>query len=112
MATTIRAFAYVGMAAPYSVEIDISPSPDGVMLPDLTVVTGVSLSLGDTPLGPLTWTASIVQQTATLLRVSHLLASDGSDIATAGSYWITPKLSTPSGVQWGDPVLLLVKVLP
>lgn len=111
MSTTIRAFAYVGMAAPYTVEVDISPSSDAVMLPDLTVVTGVSLAV-DGPLGSAVWTATIVEQTTTLLRISHLLAADGSDIAKAGSYYLRPILTTPAGAQWGDPVLLLVKVLP
>ncbi len=112
MTTALRTFAYAGMAAPYTFQLDISPSSDAVTLPDLTVVTAVSLVLSHTPQGAQTWTTTIVEQTATLLRVSHLFAADGTDIAIADNYWMVPHLSTPGGVWWADPALLVVKPLP
>lgn len=43
-------------------------------------------------------------QTPTTLRLTHVFAADGSDVAKPGSYRILAKFTTPTGIRRADAV--------
>ena len=100
-------YVYVLASAPYAVEVDVTPSDT---TPDLSVVSAASIDVIKADGTTVNWTATISNQTATTLRLTHVFAAAGADLPGPAGYFLVlvPKLTTPSGVQYGVPVPLPV----
>lgn len=91
---------YVGAAAPEYLLFTRSAvaAPDGY-LPDLSLVTSATFEVA-TPgaTSPtVTWTATIVSQSASQIVLKYVFAADGSDVPVRGTYAVYPRLATAVG---------------
>jgi hypothetical protein len=103
---SLPSYAYAGAADPEALLIDVSSSDT---VPDLTVVTEASVSVRKPDGTTDTWDATISNQTTSSLRVTHVYADDGTDIADVGSYGLVVVLTTPSGPRRCEPIALPVR---
>ena len=97
----MTATVYVGASAPAAVHVDISPS---LSLPDLSEVTDAEIAVLDyneIERDP-RWSCTLSQQTATTLRVTHVLAEEGADLPRPERLWLIVYLTTSEGVRACD----------
>jgi len=99
-------YVYAEAADPETIFVDVVPSDT---VPDLSVVTAASFSVTTPGRQRVTWAASIIAQTSTLLSLAHVFAANGADVPRAGNYTIVVLLTTPDGVRRTEPKGLRVK---
>jgi hypothetical protein len=97
-------YVYTGAAGSESLHIDIVATP---ALPDLTAVTAATLLAIDPHGASTTWSISLVSQTATTLRLTHVF--DVTDVPIVGTYKLQVSLSTAGGALRCAPLELKVR---
>jgi len=98
-------YVYVGMRSPYAVQVDVSPSDT---MPNLSIVSAATISVTKPDGSTASWSATLSNQTATTLKLTHVLATDGTDVATPGRYVLVAQLTTPAGLRISEPTHLYV----
>lgn len=102
-------FAYEDAVDPAALRIDVSPSN---ALPSLAGVTSAEIRVLSRPGGGTpTWSATLSNQTATTLQLTHVFASSNADVPTPGEYRLLPVLFVGANQYRCVPVTLLVKPL-
>lgn len=96
---------YQGQVAPDAYVMHVTPGTSGL---DLSTVTAAVLDVLLTDGTETTWTATMSNQTASTLTLTHILAV--GDTPQIGLYRIYAALTVPSGTQRSDPETL--DVLP
>jgi hypothetical protein len=99
--STIVSKLFVGMVAPKGIVLTVKRSCD---LEDMTTVTS-GVIMAQTPGGIISaWSGTVSQQRSDSLVITHLFASDGSDLCQVGNWFFWPVLQTPAGPFWGFPI--------
>ena len=103
---TTTAQVYRGAAWPEGYQLTLTKGDSGQ---DMTDVTGVTLYVSDKDGNETTWDTSLTSTTSTVLVVTHIFATDASDVPTPKRLTILPKLTDSSGnVRRAEPRYLLV----
>jgi hypothetical protein len=103
----VATYVYEDAVDPAALRVDITASN---ALADLSDVTTADIYVISSPSGATpTWTATLSNQSATTLRVSHVFAT--GDVATPGPYRLLVRLYVGSTLFRCVPVTLQVKAL-
>ena len=101
----MRYTAHVGMRSPQGYVTDLVPSTNGE---DLSTVTAAVLQAQRPDGTVVTWAATLSNKTTTTITVSHVYASDGSDLNQQGVWSVFAQLTLPGGSIDSDPIPLFV----
>lgn len=93
----MAATAWQGAVSPEALVITVTPGTSGVDLSTVTAATIYMCAAQDASTAVTTLSATLSAQTASSLTLTHAWASNGSETATAGSFFVYAALTLSGG---------------